>query len=489
MSWFRRLLRTVTGKDPERAALLSRRGDELAAEGSFTEAAEAYEESIRLGEFDRTTYFKLARAYLNAYEPQKADAAMRRLIEADPENSETYREVIRFYLSRGSQRLPEDVAQRYLALKTKDSNYYLAKSYCAYLHYWTQGAVERPAVVPEVIESAEESIRLDPTNADAYFLLAWGLIEKGQGEYRETEKGHWVLVSSEEIMRALEKCLEHAPDHVEAASLLIRLYSGAGRYEDTIALCRRLIRLNPSDNYPLFLIAESYAHLGRFQETIDAMSQALKSQEGARLSLGGYRSSIETLKLVAESDTDLSRVRSACLFASYASGLFSRTAYKWDSPSQGDEAAADCLRWYEKSHTYPADLPDSWEWQIHYCAGGEYLREQRYAEARDALLKSVELHPDTYEVYEVSNRKYRRSPLELLSEYYVQVGLSEQARGSQRRHVEMIRRTGEHMREQILALEAQPPGSYAPWRLSSLSAFHRWCAEYEAEATRKLSML
>ena len=39
------------------------------------------------------------------------------------------------------------------------------------------------------------------------------------------------------------------------------------------------------------------------------------------------------------------------------------------------------------------------------------------------------------------------------------------------------------------ALEAQPAGSYPPWRLRTLSALLRSCAEYEAEAAQKLEEL
>ena len=485
MSWLKELLHVGEKKDLERAALLHQRGDQLAGEGSLNDAAKAYEESIKLGESDHAVYIKLAETYFDAYQPQEARDTLRRLVDAAPDDGETYRNLIKICLRKDDQWSLLETIERGLALETKDANYYLVKSYVAQFKYMRDSTAGQP-FLEETIEAAEKGIELDPTNADAYYLLARGLSWKYSGAFDSKDPG---TEQYDEVIRALEKGLELDPNSAHAESFLGRTYFSAKRYEDAISSCKRRLKLNPADNYPQFLIAASYARLGRFQETIDAMRQALKSQEGARLSAGAHESSIEALKLVAESDTNLARVRSACLFASYASGLFSRTAYKWDSPSQGDQASRDCLHWYEKAHTYLAHLPNSVEWQVHYCAGGEYLRTHRYVEARDALLKSVELHPNTYQVYEVSNHKYHGSPLELLSDCYVQMGLSHQARDAQQRHVEMIRRTGEKIREQIKALEAQPPGSYAPWRLSSLSAFHKWCAEYEAEATRKLSML
>jgi hypothetical protein len=108
-----------------------------------------------------------------------------------------------------------------------------------------------------------------------------------------------------------------------------------------------------------------------------------------------------------------------------------------------------------------------------------------YEEARDALLRSVALHPDTYADYEVADRRYLPAPLGLLAECYVRMGLLEQGRDALQRHVEMIRRAAQSLREKVLALEAQPPGSYSPWRLATLSALLKSCAEYEAEATQK----
>src|SRR5438105_4757681 len=98
MSWFRRLLSSVKGNNTEQAALLRRRGDELAAEGSLVEAAAAYDESIKLGGFDRAAYLKLAEFYFDAYQPQEARETLRRLVAAAPDDGETYRALIKVSL-------------------------------------------------------------------------------------------------------------------------------------------------------------------------------------------------------------------------------------------------------------------------------------------------------------------------------------------------------------------------------------------------------
>lgn len=320
-------------KDLERAARLRQRGDELAGEGSLSEAAEAYEESIRLGEFDRSIYIKLVETYFNAYNPQEADATLQKLVDANPHDTQTYRDIIRICLSRGRKwGALHEAIERGLELETKDTNYYLVKSYCAHLKYMRADTGKGQPVLEETIEAAEKSIELDSTNADAYYLLAQGLSWK---YFNFLDSRNPTTDEYDEVIRALEKSLELDPNSAHAQSFLGYTYFSAGRYEDAISSSERLLKLKRSDdsppNAPWFLIAEAYAHPSRFQDTIDTMRQALERQGGGRLWLGGHRLSIATLKRVVESDTDLSRVRSACLFASYANALFSRTAYHWDS--------------------------------------------------------------------------------------------------------------------------------------------------------------
>lgn len=466
------------------AQRLRLRGDELAAEGSFSEAAQAYEESIRLlGEFDRDTHIKLVRAYFNAYDPQKAEEALQRLADLTPDDTRTYRDAVRFCLtSRREFGALSRIVRRGLAAKTKDTNHYLAKSYCARLKYMRGTGTCKQAYLKVMIESAEKSIELDATNADAYYLFANGLYWKYV--YPNADPDHYA-----EVIHALEKSLEVNPGSDHAANLLRHLYFSAGRYEDALAACEHDLQLRPWDNDPLFLLAKTWAHLGRFSEAVAASREALERQNGARLMLGHYHSSVETLELVVNSDTDESRLRSCCLFLSYAHVLFTRTAYKWDSPGRGDEAVKSWQSWYEKALTYPVGEPDPLEGRIHCRAGEEYLEHQRYEEARDALLKSASLHPDTYTDLEVAYRWELPAPLRLLGECYLFLGLPEQARDALQSHVEMLRRTAEAWSEKARALEAQPAGSSPAWRLSSLSALVRSCEEYEAEAAQRLEVL
>lgn len=474
-----------SGADDSGAARRLRlRGDELAAEGSFSEAALAYEESIRLDEFDRDTHIKLVRAYFSAYEPQEAEAALQRLADLMPDDTRTYRDAVRFCLAlRQDFGALSRVVEMGLALETKDTNYYLAKSYSARLKYMRETGAGGQSHLEEMIEAAEKSIELDSTNADAYYLLAEGLNWKYFNRYdgADANPEHYA-----EVIRALEKSLEVNPGSAHAATLLRHVYFSAGRYEDAAAACERSLKLRPWDNDPWFLLAEAWAHLGRFSEAVAASRQALERQDGARMMLGHHQSSVETLNLVINSDTDESRLRSACLLLSYAHVLFSRTAYKWDSPGRGDEAVESWLSWYAKALTYPAGEPDPLEGRIHCRTGEEYLELQRYEEARDALLKSAALHSDTYADREVAFRQQLPAPLALLGVCYIRMGLPEPARDALQKHVEMLRRTAEAWREEARALEAQPPGSSPAWRLTTLSALIRSCEEYEAEAAQML---
>ncbi len=212
------------------------------------------------------------------------------------------------------------------------------KSYAARLDYLNQSdAKGQPlskemvgTALEEMIEAARKSVELDQTNADAHFLLAQGLYFKYFGPYTS---GTPTPEQHDEIIRALEKSVELDPHAPLAESSLGDAYFDAGRYEDAIASYERRLKLNPPANSPRFQIARAYARLERFQDAVDVMRKALKWQQGARIGLDEHRWSMEALKCVEESkDTGVSLKRSACLFASYASALFSTTAYKWDSP-------------------------------------------------------------------------------------------------------------------------------------------------------------
>jgi tetratricopeptide (TPR) repeat protein len=94
----------------------------------------------------------------------------------------------------------------------------------------------------------------------------------------------------------------------------------------------------------------------------------------------------------------------------------------------GDEARDSCLSWYERALAYFAGETDPLEWQAHFRAGAEYLRLKRHREAREALLKSATLRPESYADHEVADYEYRRQPLELLADCYAQMGQLGQAR-------------------------------------------------------------
>jgi predicted Zn-dependent protease len=486
---------------------LRRRGDEMATAGALTEASEAYEEAIRLGGFDRAAYLKLAEFYFDAYQPQEARDTLRRLVDAAPDEGETYRGLIKISLRRENEfGLREQIAfalkkkDTYLSkllalvglpprenLKTKDANYYLARSYLAMLKYMQQQP-DAEQLLEEMIEAVRKSIELDGTNPDAHYLLARGIYFRYFGLFAS---GDPTAEQYDEVIRVLEKSVDIDPHAPLAVSSLGDAYFAAGRYEDAIASYQRRRRLTPRTHSPQFQIAVAYAHLERFQDAVDTMRKALEWQQGARLTLGEHGWSIQTLKCVEESkETDVLLKRSACLFASYASALFSTTAYKWDSPKMGDEALDACLSWYEKALTYPAGNPDPFEWHAHLSAGAEYLRrggDENCERAEAALIKSAALRPDAYADYEIAEHQRSSQPFELLAECYFYTGRLELAREAQHKHIGMIGRACERLRQRLDALEAQPAESDTSSRQRTLKFLLSAGEEYQAKAAQRLA--
>jgi tetratricopeptide (TPR) repeat protein len=463
MRWLKKILQ-FGGRAEKRAELLRQRGDQLAKDGSYQDAVDAYKESIESDAHNHSTYIKLAEAYYNMRERAEADAVLEKLVELDPRNTATYRELLGFYLSTAQWNKAPEAAEKCMALGVKDTNYYLAESVAASANW------ERE----RVIQAAQTSIELDPTNADAYYMLGlW---------YEEAQ--------ADEAIAAFKKSLEINPENANAELSLAATYFTAGRFDESASTYEQII--NRSGNYysTLFLLARSYAYLERHEDALEAMRKALNDFWACLfISPSLYAHIIKTIEHMVESDSDALRGRTACLFASYVSFFFARHAGRMDGIKQAKAAVEACLSWYEKALRYaePAGERDPLEWQIHYHVGEEYARMDvwRYEEACEAFQRSVALHSGAYGTHEMVESLF---PLAMLSESSVKAGRLQQGIDALQKHLALLRSTERTVREGSLALEAQSLEPDDP-RLLESSIVLQKCAEQETKDMRTLAEL
>jgi len=460
MSWLRQILR-FGKKDGRSAELLTQRGDQLAQAGSHREAVEAYKESIERDAHNHSPYIKLAEAHYNLGERAEADAVLEKLVGLTPPSTNTFREVIGFYLSTDQWRQAQEMAAKCVALGTRDSNYYLADSVAASANWETE----------RVIASACRSVELDPTNADAYYVLGvW---------YEEAQ--------NDEAISALKKSIEINPANGRAEFSLAGRYFTAGKYAESAETYKGIIDRGSGNNNTLFQLANTYAYLGRYDDALNAMRRALGNYwDCLFISPALYAQTTKALEHIVTSDSDPLRGRTTCLFAAYISFFFSCHANRMDGIQQGKAAVAASLGWYEKALPYaePAGERDALEWQIHYHVGREYAGSDvwRYDDACEALQRSVALHPGWYGTHEMVEGLF---PLASLSKYALDAGRLEQAIDALQKHLSLLRDTEQTARERALDLKAQNLEPDDP-RLYESSSVLKHCAEEETKSTRTL---
>lgn len=463
MHWLKRLMHFGQNQSKQ-AELLRQRGDQLAKDGSYKEAVEAYQESIESEPQDHSTYLKLANAYYHLRERAEADTVLQKLVDLKPHSTTVYGAVIGFYLSTYQWRQADEMAAKCVALDARDANYYLAESVAASANW------ERE----RVIQAARKSIELDSTNAAAYYMLGLWLEE----------------AQADEAIAAFKKSLELDPANENAELSLAATYFTAGRFDESVATYQHIIEHSGDYYSTLFLLARSYAYLERYEDAIDTMRKALGDYWGCLfISPSLYAHIIKALEHIVASDSDPLRGRTACLFAAYVSFFFSRHANRMDGISQSKAAVEACLSWYEKALRYaePVGARDSLEWQIHYRVGGEYagVNVWRYEDACEALQRSVALHSGAYGTFEIIERVF---PLAMLSEWSVAAGRLQQGIDALQGHLKLLREAERAARERTRDLENQNVEPDDP-RLYETSSVIKHCAEQEAKSMRTLAEL
>ncbi len=127
-------------------------------------------------------------------------------------------------------------------------------------HYAMGVAFDRLKRPAESMAELDRAVRLDPHHVSARVTLAAGLARDGLHEQ-----------AAEEIQRALED----APDLVQGWRFLARMQQDAGRLEDAARSWMEVGRLDPRNAEARNNLGTVYAALGKYDEAVDALEEAL----------------------------------------------------------------------------------------------------------------------------------------------------------------------------------------------------------------------
>jgi adenylate cyclase len=118
-----------------------------------------------------------------------------------------------------------------------------------------------------------KAIEADPNAQFGYIGLAWSYRNDAQFEWHEQEHSH-----DEALKLAAEyadKAILLAPDDAEAHNIRAKIHNDAGEIEQALALYDQAIALNPSNSDILVDSTEPLLFVGRTDEAIDRIKQAM----------------------------------------------------------------------------------------------------------------------------------------------------------------------------------------------------------------------
>ena len=150
------------------------------------------------------------------------------IIKQKPDQPVALRGLAYASLQKGDRQAAADYFKRAAATHSDDAHVYYFSAILA-----TQmGAQVDPELLAQMQKNLEQAVKLDPTFADAYGLLALTYLWQRKDE---------------EALAPAQKAVELSPRNDQWAMNLAGLYANAKRYDDAIKLCQRLTKsTNPA---------------------------------------------------------------------------------------------------------------------------------------------------------------------------------------------------------------------------------------------------
>jgi adenylate cyclase len=155
-----------------------------------------------------------------------------------------------------------------------DPNYTTAYSWLAFAHvidYINQWGEDPDQSLSAGAELAKKAVKLDDTDAQAHFVL---------GEYCL-----WINREHAVAMDEAKRAIDLEPNYSHAYLLLGHALHYAGRSDESLEHFGTAMRLDPF--YPdlyLHFLAQSYYHLGQFQNAIDVLKERLQRNSSTDIS-------------------------------------------------------------------------------------------------------------------------------------------------------------------------------------------------------------
>jgi tetratricopeptide (TPR) repeat protein len=169
----------------------------------------------------------------------------------------------------------------------------------------------RDESLKKMVECAQKSVALDATDPDVHTLLA--KIHSWQKEY-------------DKAINEGEKAVSLGPNSAENYANLGMTYRYVGRFEDSIRMTEKAIRLHPY--YPdwyLYSLEYSYYYLGQYEKAIDIAKKHIKLIE----SRGGTDTFWQHL-IMAQNYIRLGQEKEARYHATEALKMNPEYTFKWE---------------------------------------------------------------------------------------------------------------------------------------------------------------
>jgi choline-sulfatase len=164
------VLGRVQAKDSGITQTYYLKGTVLGTQERYTEAAAALERAVELNPRYVPARFKLALAYLRLGQPDRAERALRVVLEHEPANARAIHNLAAIAYSQGDLARAEQLERKALAI---DSGYFEAWNTLGAIYVVT----DRPA---DAVASLNKAITLNPSSGQAHYNLALALRSNGQ---------------------------------------------------------------------------------------------------------------------------------------------------------------------------------------------------------------------------------------------------------------------------------------------------------------------
>ncbi|HUJ44531.1 MAG TPA: tetratricopeptide repeat protein [Opitutaceae bacterium] len=229
----------------------NRRGNVLAGEHRFAEAAARYQIALRFKPAYVEAHSNLGNAWRQLGRIPEAIAECRAALRLDPTYVKAHNNLGNALLDEG--RMPEAIAEYQQALRLSPDD--------AGAHYNYGVALFRAGRIPEAIAHYEAALRSAPEDADAHYNLGNALLVTGRAR---------------EAIAHFEATLELKPEDVVAHNNLGNALLNVGRLPEAIAQFQSAVRLKPDYAEGHNNLGAALYQAGRTAEAITQFEAALR---------------------------------------------------------------------------------------------------------------------------------------------------------------------------------------------------------------------